>query len=182
MTERAAHEAWSKLCIRAPRSAALLHVLCSKMGSQNALVCSQAVLAALCECSISTLKRSIADLKKHNWIDVKHIGPTGSVCAYIVNDEVVWGQPRDQLHLSTFRAQIILSKDEQTAETLEPVKLRRIPTLYPGERQLPQGSHDAPPIQQEFEGIERDLPHLSGDAAEREELERRGQLRIDEKT
>jgi hypothetical protein len=171
MTERAAHEAWSKLCIRAPRSAALLHILCAKMGTQNALVASHAVLAELCECSVSTLKRSISDLKKHNWIDVKHIGPTGTVCAYIVNDEVVWGQARDQRHLSTFRAQILISTKEQTPETLEPVKLRRIPTLYPGESQLPHGPGDEPPSQPSMPGLEPDLPSLQGDAKDRHELE-----------
>lgn len=174
MTERSGHEAWSKLCIRAPRSAALLHILCAKMQSQNALVASHALLAELCQCSVSTLKRSIADLKKHNWIDVKHIGPTGTVCAYIVNDEVVWGQPRDQMHLSTFRAQILISTKEQTPETLEPVKLRRIPTLYPGEMQLPSGAGEDPPSQPSIPGMEPDLPALTG----QEELERHGQMRL----
>lgn len=178
MTEREAHEAWSKLCIRAPRSAALLHVMCAKMGTQNALVTSHAVLAELCECSITTLKRSIADLKAHRWIDVKHIGPTGTVCAYIVNDHVVWGQPRDQLHLSTFRAQILISAKEQTPETLEQPKLRRIPTLYPGEMQLPSGAGEEPPSQPSIEGMEPDLPALQGDAADRHELEQRGQRRL----
>lgn len=179
MTERAAHEAWSKLCIRAPRSAALLHILCAKMGTQNALVASHAVLAELCECSVSTLKRSIADLRNHQWIDIKHIGPTGTVCAYIVNDEVVWGQARDQLHLSTFRAQILVSANEQTPETLEPVKLRRIPTLYPGEVQLPSGPGGEPPSQPSIPGMEPDLPALSGDAADRRELETKyGQQRL----
>lgn len=178
MTERAAHEAWSQLCIRAPRSAALLHILCAKMSAQNALVASHAVLAELCQCSVSTLKRSIADLKKHQWIDVKHIGPTGTVCAYIVNDEVVWGQSRDQRHLSTFRAQILISAKEQTPETLEPVKLRRIPTLYPGEMQLPTGPGEDPPSQPTIEGMEPELPALQGDAAERAALEQRGQGRL----
>ena len=179
MTERAAHEAWSKLCIRAPRSAALLHIMCAKMGTQNALVASHAVLADLCECSISTLKRSIADLRKHKWIDIKHIGPTGTVCAYIVNDEVVWGQARDQLHLSTFRAQILISTNEQTQDTLEPVKLRRIPTLYPGEVQLPSGASDEPPSQPSIDGMEPDLPSLQGDYTDRIELENKhGQLRL----
>lgn len=173
MTERGAHEAWSKLCIRAPRSAALLHILCAKMAAQNALVTSHAVLADLCKCSISTLKRSIADLRQHKWIDVKHIGPTGTVCAYIVNDEVVWGQPRDQRYLSTFRAQILISSDEQTPETMEKVKLRRIPTLYPGESQLPTGPGEDPPSQPALEGMEPDLPSLT----EQEQIEARGQMR-----
>lgn len=178
MTERDAHEAWSKLCIRAPRSAALLHVMCAKMGTQNALVASQTVLAELCECSVATLKRSIADLKAHRWIDVKHIGPTGTVCAYIVNDHVVWGQPRDQLHLSTFRAQILISDKEQSPETLERPKLRRIPTLYPGEMQLPSGPGGDPPSQPSIEGMEPDLPSLQGDAADRRALEMLGQKRL----
>ena len=46
-TERAAHEAWAKLTIKSPRSAALMHHLIARMGHQNAVVVSQKTLAKL---------------------------------------------------------------------------------------------------------------------------------------
>lgn len=177
-TDRAAHEAWGRLAIRKPRASAVLHFLVSKMGHQNALVISQGALAKLTGCSLATLKRAITDLKAEQWIDVRRIGPTGTACAYIVTDWVAWGQPRDQLRMSVFSATVITDADEQDEQDFEPKQLRRIPTLYPGERQLPTGPGEDPPSQPIIEGLEPDLPALHGDAAERAALEQRGQGRL----
>jgi len=38
--------------------------------------------------------------------------------------------------------------------------LRQIPTLYPGERQLPIGSGETPPSQPSLGGFEPELPNL----------------------
>ena len=180
-TDRAAHEVWGRLAVRKPRASAVLHFLVSKMGQQNAVVISQGALAKLTGCSLATLKRAIADLKAERWIDVRRIGPTGTACAYIVNDWVAWGQARDQLHLSVFSAMVIADADEQDEADLEPRELRRIPTLYPGEHQLPSGDGEPPPSQPVLDdSMLPDLPAKShADQAEREALEARGQLRID---
>ena len=52
--------------------------------------------------------------------------------------------------------------------------LRRIPTLYPGEQQLPTGPGEEPPSQPSIPGLEPDLPALT----EAQQLERLGQQRL----
>ncbi|MEZ7525972.1 hypothetical protein, partial [Burkholderia vietnamiensis] len=103
----------------------------------------------------------------------------GKEAAYIVNDRVAWGQPRDQLRLSAFSATIIADADDQDAVTLDGADLRRIPTLYPGEMQLPTGPGAEPPSQPHLDGMEPDLPAISADEQARAELERHGQLRLE---
>lgn len=94
--------------------------------------------------------------------------------AYVVNDRVAWGQPRDQLRLSVFSATVIADFGDQEEALLGHADLRRIPTLYPGELQLPTGPGEDPPNQPPIPGLEPDLPALS----ETEQLEQRGQQRL----
>ena len=84
-------------------------------------------------------------------------GP-GTVNAYVVNDRVAWGQPRDQLRLSVFSAAVVADQADQDEALLGHGDLRRIPTLYPGEQQLPSGPGEDPPSQPNFPGFEPDLP------------------------
>lgn len=160
-TERKAHEGWAKLISRKPRAAQLLHLLVANMGHQNAVVVSQSVLSQIMGVTDRTVRTAISDLVTERWIQVVRIGK-GKESAYVVNDRVAWGQPRDQLRLSAFSATIIANADDQDADTLEPVELRRIPTLYPGEMQLPSGVGEAPPSQPLLEGMEPDLPSRKG--------------------
>lgn len=156
-TERTAHEAWANLIARKPRAAQLLHHLVAQMGHQNAVVVSQKVLAQLMGVDTRTVSRSVAVLVEEHWVQVVRIGK-GKEAAYVVNDRVAWGQSRDQLRLSTFSATVIADFDDQEPEALEHRDLRRIPTLYPGERQLPSGTGLAPPSQPALDGLEPDLP------------------------
>lgn len=176
-TERKAHEEWSKLCIRKPIAAAVLHRMVQLMGHQNAVVVPQKVLSEMLGVHERSIRRAISDLGDERWIQVVRIGK-GREAAYIVNDCVAWGQPRDQLRLSVFSAAIVASADDQDAATLAAPPLRRIPTLYPGERQLPSGAGEDPPSQPHLEGLEPDLPALAGDAADRAKLEKLGQGRL----
>jgi len=173
-TERKTHEAWGRLIAKKPRAAALAHFLVSQMGHQNAVVVSQSVLAKMMGCSVETVKRAVRDLVAENWIQVVRIGK-GKEAAYVVNDRVAWGQPRDQLRLSVFSATVIADLDDQDQDALEQRDLRRIPTLYPGERQLPSGPGEEPPSQPSIEGMEPDLPVIGG---ETDQLERLGQQRL----
>jgi hypothetical protein len=155
-TERAAHEAWAGLIARKPRAAQLLHHLVAQMGHQNAVVVSQKVLAQMMGVTDRTVRTAVADLVLENWLQVVRLGK-GKEAAYVVNDRVAWGQSRDQLRLSTFSATVVADFDDQD-EDFPPVNLRRIPTLYPGERQLPGGAGLAPPSQPALDGMEHELP------------------------
>lgn len=83
----------------------------------------------------------------------------------MVNDQVAWSQKRDNLRLSLFSASVVADADDQDQATLEPIKLRRIPTLYPGEQQLPSGPGLPPPSQPFLNGLEPDLPALGQSAS-----------------
>lgn len=172
-TERKAHEAWANLIAQKPRAAMLLHHLVAQMGHQNAVVVSQKTLAKLMGIHERTVRRAVADLVEDRWIAVIRIG-SGKEAAYVVNDRVAWGQRRDQLCLSVFSATVVADLGDQDEALLGHGELRRIPTLYPGERQLPSGPGEEPPSQPIIDGLEPDLPTLS----ETEQLERRGQQRL----
>jgi hypothetical protein len=173
-TERKAHEAWASLIAKKPRAAMLLHHLVAQMGHQNAVVVSQKTLSKLMSCALRTVQYAISDLVEERWITVVRLNGPGTVSAYVVNDRVAWGQPRDQLRLSVFSATVVADFEDQASDTLEHSDLRRIPTLYPGEQQIPTGQGEEPPSQTIFEGLEPDLPSLT----ETEKLETRGQQRL----
>lgn len=159
-TERKAHEAWARLIARKPKAAILLHHLVAQMGRRNAVVVSQKTLAKMLCCSLRTVQYAVTDLVSERWIQVVRLNGPGTVSAYVVNDRVAWGEPRDQLTLSSFSANVVADIEDQTSETLDDYKLRNIPTLYPGERQLPDDSHEDPPSQLTIEGLEPALPAL----------------------
>ena len=104
----------------------------------------------------------VNDLVAESWIQVVRIGK-GKEVAYVVNDRVAWGQSRDQLRLSVFSAMVVADLDDQDPAVIDAANLRKIPTLYPGERQLPTGPSGDPPNQPLLEGIEPDLPSISVD-------------------
>ena len=158
-TERKAHEAWARLGIRKPTASAVLHHLVAQMGHQNAVVISQKLLASMLGVDVRTVQRAVRDLVAEHWIQVIRLGK-GKEAAYVVNDRVAWGQPRDQLRFSVFSATVIADAGDQDAETLATTDLRRIPTLYPGERQLPAGPGEDPPSQPSIPGLEPDLPAI----------------------
>ena len=162
-TERAAHEAWASLMRENPSAAMLMHLLVARIGQHNAVVISQKNLGELMGKSRDTVKRALATLKDRNWIEVRQIGQTGTVNAYIINDRVAWTGKRDGIRYSLFSAAVVLSDDEQPdreeLDQLEP--LRRIPSIYQGERQLPSGDGLPPPSEPALPGMEPDLPATS---------------------
>ena len=159
-TERAAHERWAKLIGTHPKAAALMHVIVGNMGRHNALVASIPNLQRMVGCSRNTVLRAITVLKEQNWIEVRQLGGVGTTNAYIVNDRVAWSGSRDGIRYSLFSASVLVSDDEQPdkLEIGNQAPLERIPSLYPGEKQLPTGDGLPPPNQPFFTGMEPDLP------------------------
>lgn len=179
-TDRKAHEAWAGLISRKPRAAELLHHLVAQMGQQNAVVVSQKVLAQIMGKSLDTVQRALRVLEDERWIQIVKMNGPGTVAAYVVNDRVAWAQRRDQLHLSVFSATVIADLADQEPKALDSSALKRIPVLYPGERQLPTGLGEEPPSQPSIPEMEPDLPsiQLSDDERQRRQLEKRGQQRL----
>lgn len=157
-TERKAHEAWANLIGRKPRAAALMHHLVAQMGHQNAVMVSQKTLAKIMGASLDTVKRAIRDLEAERWIQVVKMNGPGTVAAYVINDKVAFQGKRENMRFSLFSAAVVADAEDQDLLTLEHGDLRRIPTLYPGERQLPSGPGEDPPSQPSIEGMEPDLP------------------------
>jgi DNA-binding transcriptional MocR family regulator len=133
-------------------------------------VVSQKTLGKLLGRSLDTIQRAIRDLEAERWIEVVKLNGPGTVSAYVVNDQVAWGQSRDQLRLSRFSATVVADADDQDTTTLESRDLRRIPALFPGERQLPSGESEPPPSQPSLDGLEPDLPVRGGRQIHQEEL------------
>ena len=154
----------------APRAAALAHFLVANMEATGAVVASYATLSKMSGMSVSTIRRAVDDLKAGRWIEVVQIGGKGGANAFIVNSRVGWAESRNKLHLAAFSARVIADKAEQNY--IDDAPLRRIPTLMPGERQLPTGPGEDPPSQPAIDGMEPDLPSLQA------ELEKRGQQRL----
>jgi len=168
-TERKAHEEWGRLAIKSPIASAVLHQLCAVMGHQNAVVVSQPVLAKLLKCNVRSIRNAVNLLERDRWIQVVQLGPTGTTNAYVVNDRVAWGEKREHMPaLSVFSATVLASEEEQPdfAVFERAAPLRRIPALYPGERQMPVGPGLAPPSQPSLPSLEPDLPARQMDIEE----------------
>lgn len=175
-TERAAHEAWAGLIARKPRAAMLLHHFVALMGDKNAVVISQKTLAKMIGVTDRTVRSAVSDLVAERWVSVVRLNGPGTVSAYVVNDRVAWGERRDKLPLSVFSATVVADQEDQDMALLGHGNLRRIPSLYPGELQLPIGPGQEPPSQPNLDGMEPDLPHIDQETGEiygqRLELER----------
>lgn len=172
-TDKKAHEAWARFTLQKPTASALLHYMCAFMADQNALVVSQSVLAKRMGLSLRTVATAISDLAGNQWIQVVRIGK-GKEAAYVINDRVAWDKSRNKLCLSLFSASVVADADDQ--DELDGPVLKRIPVLFPGERQLPTGPGEDPPSQPSIPGMEPDLPSIQ------QQLEARGQMRIDQDT
>lgn len=159
-TERAAHEAWAALIAKAPKAAQLMHILTARVGEHNAVVISQKTLRSLMGCSRPTVQRALDVLSQDKWIEIRQIGESGTVNAYVINDRVAWTRNRDGLRYSLFSAAVVVSEEEQRdrEELGQQEPLRKVPSLFRDEAQLPSGPGLPPPSQPFLGGLEPDLP------------------------
>jgi hypothetical protein len=109
---------------------------------------------------VNTVASAVKDLVAGQWMEIRQVGDRGTVNAYVLNRNVVWSGPRDGLRYALFSAAVVISDQEQPdRDTLDHQKpLRMLPTMYPGERQLPSGSGLPPPSQPALPGFDPDLP------------------------
>ena len=124
------------------------------------------------KCSRRTVQRAVDVLIEDRWIEVRQIGENGTVNAHIINDRVAWSGKRDGIRYSLFSAAVIISEEEQPDQKQigQQQPLRRLPSLFRDEQQLPSGEGLSPPSQQFFDGMEPDLPATDAENQEDGEL------------
>lgn len=175
-TDRAAHEAWAQfLALKGATAASrVLHVLIARMGERNAVVISQGALAEELQVDPRTIRRAIAMLRDHKWVQTVSLGGAKSgVQAYIVNSRVAWQGARDGIRHSIFDARVYATEAEQEPGAVEAQDdLRPLPALYPDEMQLPSGDGLPPISQPALPGMEPELPALRISGAENSEREK----------
>lgn len=170
-TERRAHEAWATLIAKRPRAAQLMHHLVALMGPQNVVVISQKLLAQMMGVTDRTVRSAVSDLVLDRWISVVKVNGPGTVAAYAVNTQVAFGESRDKLSTAAFTATVVVDRADQEVALLGSADLRRIPTLFAGEMQLPSGDGMTPPSQPALEGLEPDLPSIQGENPDTGEIQ-----------
>jgi len=139
-TERAAHQAWGKMCVSRPAAGAIMHALCSVMDKRtNGVVITQKTLADWIGIHVNTVKSSINYLVEHNWIQRIQLGGRGTVNAYVINSRVAWADNRGKLPTASFHAQVIADRRDQDEKALGNEKLRMVPLIHPPEEALPSG-------------------------------------------
>ena len=159
-TDRSAHEEWAKFLKLKGAIAAMrvMHQLLARMGDHNAAVISQKALADLLEYDVRTIRRAVAMLKEHNWVEVMQIGDRGGINAYVINSRVAWQGKRDGIRNALFSANVYVTEKEQPDRIKEGEPLKQVPDLFPGESQLPSGPGLPPISEPSFPGMEPDLP------------------------
>lgn len=177
MVELAALEGLGELIPRAPKSAQLLVSLIRHMspGSGGVVVVSRETMRELLDCSMPTVERALRLLIAEGWVQRVRIG---GAHALAINRRIAWMGSRGEIQHAVFDATVIASRAEQDALALEPPPMRAVPMVSAGEDVIPVGEGGEPPSQQLLPGVEPAA--LSGDAAERAELEQRGQLRLED--
>lgn len=157
-TDRAAHQAWGRLAIDHPTSAALLHCMVSLMQDRNAVVAPQRLWAEMLGVTDRTVRRALVPLIEGRWVQRVRLG-TGNAAAYVVNDRVAWGQARADLpHLSMFTAAVVADiRDQDPADLLDRADLRSIPVIVPPDRPMPVGE-GLPGETLPLAGLETPLP------------------------
>jgi hypothetical protein len=177
MVELAALEGLGGLIPRAPKAAQLLVSLIRHMspGSGGVVVVSRETMREILVCSMPTVERALRLLMDEGWVQRIRVG---GAHALAINHRVAWIGDRGEIQHAVFGATVIASRSEQDAIALNPPPIRRVPIVRPGEDVLAVGQGEDPPSQQLLTGVEPVA--LTGDAAERAELEQRGQMRIEE--
>lgn len=177
---RQASEAMSSLARHEPQAMSLLLMLIRHMDRRGAVVASRQTLAEIQGVSLSTIKRAVKVLKDGQWVDTVRMGGKGGALAYAVNGRVAWADKRERMpRYAYFQATVLASESEQDEPLDGRPPLQTVPTIEQGEEPLLSGPGEPPPSQPDLDGIEPTTVEHCDENAAREELERRGQQRID---
>lgn len=98
-----------KLTRMNPIAAQIFLFLMEHMNHNNAVACSQTLLAQITDRSRTTVHRAIVVLKEYNFIDVKKIGGTQ---VFHLNAEIVWHSYEGKIKYAGMVAQILLDLEE----------------------------------------------------------------------
>lgn len=172
----AAHEEWMMLNKTNPKASTLLHGLCHLSGPDEAVAASQATLAEYIGVSQMTISRALRVLLDQNWIEKIQLGRTSQTAAYRVNARAHWtGKRGSNSHMTSFRARILASEQEQPESIAGRPKLRKIPFIGENEEATYSGDGAEPPAQQGFPAVNPPSVDQNPDQAD---LEARGQQRM----
>ena len=144
-------------------------------GTGGVVVADRETMAELIDVSVPTIQRALKVLVDGNWVRRVKIG---GAHALAINEEFAWVGKQDHKQQAVFRATVIASRSQQSAADLVPGKPKKFPVAHPGEGTLAVGPDPDPPSQGIIEGTEPVA--VTGGAADRAELERHGQQRIEE--
>lgn len=156
----------------------MLSFLLERMNRANSVVVSQSALAELLGFARPTISKATQVLVEQKWVEVTKIG---TAYAYTVNSKVAWRGKQGQ-RWAIFNAAVVTVESEQNKNNFkveEDYELRNIPVVRKKEVLIDDGSDLPPPDQKDlFPPSHADGPFIV--LNEQEELERRGQLRLDE--
>jgi biotin operon repressor len=161
---------------RSPAAWQVFTLLVERMNKGNALVISQATMAQILGYTRTTINSAVKLLEAEHWLQVVKIGQANG---YLINSKVVWRDHSGKRY-GTFNAQVVVSEDEQSrpVEDWENIELRHVPVLRNGEIPVLTDEDLPPPDQRELLPPDSIEFPKSNDAADRAELERKGQLRL----
>lgn len=187
--ERTHLETWMRFTTLRGAGAAtrVMFALLARMGPHNAIAVSQKTLGKLLGMDDRSVRRAVAMLREHNWLEVRAFGERGGVNVYIINDRIAWSGPREGIRYSKFSATILLSSEDQPDRDQLDSQPSLMPVIemFPGEMQLPAGDGLPPPSEPALPGLEPDAPSIElADPDEVRALTAKfaGGLRIDPET
>ena len=94
-----------------PKAASLFLFLSEKMDQENALIVSQETLAEYFEISKRTIIRQLNILKEKGFIEILK---SGTANIYLINANIAWTSYANKRDYAQFRANVLVSKTEQT--------------------------------------------------------------------
>ena len=123
-TERVAHEAWARLATRAPKAAAVMHLLVARMGPNKLVRANRGELARTVGCSRSTVQDALYRLRDMRWIHIEEV-ESGSQRVYVVNARFAWFGHRIPMTACLFAAPMDLMEKDPVGEGADTSKAVR---------------------------------------------------------